>query len=521
MELHIFGICKDILFSSFCNTFSHENIIYNDSASDIIHTIYIYDSLISSLDSISSPATDSVLFIPSSSVNQNDVDFFSNISKRGISYIYCKKISELDILNHLAALSLDSVPILSAQYELALLKQYIQTLQDGHHNRIRDLMQVITDTFCTKIKVENVGNENGDLDQDISLLGNNPQSVRIVATLSGHPIYYGRVPKADLGVCIVAPIYRFNDVVEFLLIGNHSEKLSEIDSAAIRATISALEIEYEMRRSVFSVVNNSRNNLMDSITISGKLSASTIYDWAKLLGFKSNKLYAVIYLDFASDSNTKDTGKNVYNEILKFMVHYYHPEDYYFIRSSEECLYMIGQYPTVSNVDVQRKAYAMSEQLINSLLQKKGLVKVIYIGIGSTQADIDSIPQSYRDSLEAAQMARTSNKSIVSYKKLGILRLLNNISESDSINNYISPFIIQLKEYDEKYNSNLIDTISAYYAANCNSAQAAKALFIHYKTMLSRLNRIRQITNIDYNDSQIRLDAEIGLRILHMLQPTV
>ena len=61
-----------------------------------------------------------------------------------------------------------------------------------------------------------------------------------------------------------------------------------------------------------------------------------------------------------------------------------------------------------------------------------------------------------------------------------------------------------------------MDTLTAYYSANCNAAKAAKSLFIHYKTMLNRLDRIAQILDCDYNDSHIRLEIEMGLQIIHM-----
>lgn len=49
-----------------------------------------------------------------------------------------------------------------------------------------------------------------------------------------------------------------------------------------------------------------------------------------LLGFKDKRLYIVIYLDFAAWGSQKKIGTAVYYEILEFMIHYYHPDDYYF-----------------------------------------------------------------------------------------------------------------------------------------------------------------------------------------------
>ena len=75
-----------------------------------------------------------------------------------------------------------------------------------------------------------------------------------------------------------------------------------------------------MRQSVFTVVNRSRNGLMDAITNSGRLNPATISEWAGLLGFKDKRLYIVIYLDFVAYGSQKKIGTAVYYEILEFMI---------------------------------------------------------------------------------------------------------------------------------------------------------------------------------------------------------
>ena len=159
-----------------------------------------------------------------------------------------------------------------------------------------------------------------------------------------------------MGICLILPIYRFGEIIEFFIVGNCSELPHSLFYAALKTAISILSIEYEMRQSVFTVVNRSRNGLMDAITNSGRLTPSTISEWAGLLGFKSKRLYIVIYLDFIPAERQKDMEFSAYYAVLEFMIHYYHPDDYYFLRALSNGLYMVGQFPPESSEQAQKKS---------------------------------------------------------------------------------------------------------------------------------------------------------------------
>ena len=140
----------------------------------------------------------------------------------------------------------------------------------------------------------------------------------------------------------------------------------------------------------------------------------------------------------------------------------------------------------------------------------------MFAGVGTTQQQIPDISQSYQDGKKALKIAHTTDESIICYETLGILRLLGNIPSGEAVDSYIPRCLKNLQEYDLKYNTCLLETLRTYYSVNCNAAQAAKLLFIHYKTMLNRLERIAQGLECYYNDSHIRLEIELGIQIIQL-----
>lgn len=73
----------------------------------------------------------------------------------------------------------------------------------------------------------------------------------------------------------------------------------------------------------------------------------------------------------------------------------------------------------------------------------------------------------------------------------------------------------KLLEFDRAYpEMELARTLEMYYNCKFNAAEAAKKLFIHRTTMFYRLNKIRQMTDIDHDDPEERLLLQLSFALL-------
>ncbi len=63
----------------------------------------------------------------------------------------------------------------------------------------------------------------------------------------------------------------------------------------------------------------------------------------------------------------------------------------------------------------------------------------------------------------------------------------------------------KLRAYDESHENNLVPLLQAYIECGGNIAQTSRRLFIHRNTCLYRLRRIREVGDIDLDDSRQRL----------------
>ncbi|MFI1408424.1 helix-turn-helix domain-containing protein [Streptomyces sp. NPDC020707] len=84
------------------------------------------------------------------------------------------------------------------------------------------------------------------------------------------------------------------------------------------------------------------------------------------------------------------------------------------------------------------------------------------------------------------------------------------------LNRFVFDTIGPLVEYDEQRGTDLVDTLSAYYAHHANVAATARALYVHVNTLLKRLDRASSILDLDWRH-EYNLELQLGLR-LHQLR---
>ncbi len=81
----------------------------------------------------------------------------------------------------------------------------------------------------------------------------------------------------------------------------------------------------------------------------------------------------------------------------------------------------------------------------------------------------------------------------------------------------LAPFrelVEPLAQYDREQASFLIRTLRAYFASGESTSEAAERLFLHRNSVPYRLNRISELTGLDWRDPQARLALKLGLLAL-------
>lgn len=78
--------------------------------------------------------------------------------------------------------------------------------------------------------------------------------------------------------------------------------------------------------------------------------------------------------------------------------------------------------------------------------------------------------------------------------------------------NLSSPILSRLEEYDQKNDTEYVKTLSVYLKNNMNALKTAKELCIHRGTIVYRLERIKEIGKLGFENTDELLHVNISLK---------
>jgi sugar diacid utilization regulator len=143
------------------------------------------------------------------------------------------------------------------------------------------------------------------------------------------------------------------------------------------------------------------------------------------------------------------------------------------------------------------------------------------VGLSSFRSDPSELGEAIREAELMLDVLRHSREPMPEEVGGGTYKLLFRMlaSHPDEVRTFYESTIAALARYDDRYNTELIRTLQAYFDANCNMNATAAAIFAHRHTIAYRLERIRELTNLDPMLSEHRERLGIGLKI-HRIAPS-
>jgi hypothetical protein len=103
-------------------------------------------------------------------------------------------------------------------------------------------------------------------------------------------------------------------------------------------------------------------------------------------------------------------------------------------------------------------------------------------------------------------------------RRYALYAMLFDPERAGDLDRFLAGAIGALLEYDQRRGTDLVDTLSAYYAHHANVAATARALHLHVNTLLKRLDRAGTVLGLDWRRED-DLELQLGLR-LHQLRAT-
>ncbi len=139
------------------------------------------------------------------------------------------------------------------------------------------------------------------------------------------------------------------------------------------------------------------------------------------------------------------------------------------------------------------------------------------VGIGKFYSTIADLCRSYQEAKHALDLGRFIQEKghITHFEELGIIRLLSHMS-LEQLDDYYKEYLAVLIEYDEKNDTNFIETLHVYFQQNGDLNLTAEKLFQHANTLRYRLKKIEELLETDLKQLENRINLSVACKIFKM-----
>ena len=105
----------------------------------------------------------------------------------------------------------------------------------------------------------------------------------------------------------------------------------------------------------------------------------------------------------------------------------------------------------------------------------------------------------------------------------GVYRLLFRAlaSHPEEVRSFYEDTVAAVVRYDDQYHTDLLGTLEAYLANDCNMNATAREIYAHRHTVAYRLQRVRELSKLDPMISEDRERLSLGLKAYRIVAPTL
>ena len=332
--------------------------------------------------------------------------------------------------------------------------------------------------------------------------------------------------KQMKGSCVqyVVKFAILNEMEIYITITEENRELTELDYMAIENAIINLQYGFLSEFAQDEVKKKYQRDIIHNI-LNGLLSSKEMTEAAAQLGMKESDTYRVVDFHTIKKNVQSKYTKEQIHEVGVIVGELKHLLPDALIYRNMDQIVMIQQVDSnQTELEYQKEMEEVEDVIQRSILYRKKDTD-FQIGIGKSVEGYQRLKESYHEASRAIKyidiirlVTGDKNKSVVHYSNLGFFQIFGEIDDVTELERYIPGTLKKLYLYDDEHKGELIATLQMYLRNKQSIRKTADEMFVHYRTISYRLEKIKQISGINFDDANEVLAVSNGLIIYKMLK---
>lgn len=168
----------------------------------------------------------------------------------------------------------------------------------------------------------------------------------------------------------------------------------------------------------------------------------------------------------------------------------------------------------------ERVRLAMTRMNESEFFNRQNIM-MISISFGKFVHNLTAIHESYETAIETLNIQRRlpNASSLCFYDDLHMYRVISNTLKTTDLKEVVYEYLAPIIEYDEKYNTKLMETLKVYLSCNGSKKETAKKLFIVRQTLYHRIQKLESLLGKDFMSAEKRLTTEFMIKVYEFINP--
>ena len=332
--------------------------------------------------------------------------------------------------------------------------------------------------------------------------------------------------KQMKGSCVqyVVKFAILNEMEIYITITEENRELTELDYMAIENAIINLQYGFLSEFAQDEVKKKYQRDIVHNI-LNGLLSSKEMTEAASQLGMKESDTYRVVDFHTIKKNVQRKYTKEQLQEVGVIVgeLMYLLP-DALIYRNMDQIVMIQKVDSNQTELEYQKEMEEVEDVIQRSILYRKKDTD-FQIGIGKSVEGYQRLKESYHEASRAIKyidiirlVTGDKNKSVVNYSNLGFFQIFGKINDVTELERYIPETLKKLYLYDDEHKGELITTLWVYLRNNQSIKKTAGTMFVHYRTISYRIEKIKKISGINFDNANEVLAVSNGLIIYKMLK---
>ena len=325
------------------------------------------------------------------------------------------------------------------------------------------------------------------------------------------------VDNVDGLICnkIIIPIYSDKKKYGSIYIWEDNREITNVDLAVLEASTSLIALDMIKKISMYEMENNHKASFLDDLLVHDEERQRKSLANAEYFDFDVDAEHRVAVIRVLSGNSTIGNSSlyKTNNSIVNILRRVSRDSSIKVLFVNKcDSIVLVFELPVHEDGNYLQHLHSFVDSAMNAL-EAEGILSMVSIGMGRSYADATNLWKSFNEAGRAAACWNIDDARIHSYEDLGVYRFLSYEVLRPELVLFYNETLKVLVDYDHDRDSELVHTLSLYFRCGGNLKRLAEEMGVHYNTVAYRIQRIKELAHVSFDNADQMLNLQIALKI--------